>query len=105
MNKILIILLSIVVVSCQYQENKPANISQEQQIAKPPKIPLMGWASWNSFRVDINEEIVMANADAMISSGLKDAGYTYILILMMAILVAVMKREIYWFIPGGFQMA
>nr|NQU93680.1 glycoside hydrolase family 27 protein [Bacteroidota bacterium] len=78
MNKIIILLLSIVVISCQYQENKPANTSQEQQIAKPPKTPIMGWASWNSFRININEEIIMAQADAMVSSGLKDAGYTYI---------------------------
>ena len=78
MKKTIIILLCILIISCQYQKNNPANTTYEQQTAKPPKTPLMGWASWNSFRVDINEEIVMANADAMISSGLKDAGYSYI---------------------------
>ena len=69
MKKTIIFLLSILVISCQYQENNPASKTQEQQVAKPLKTPLMGWASWNSFRVNINEEIVMANANAMISSG------------------------------------
>lgn len=40
--------------------------------------PIMGWASWNNFRININEEIIKAQADAMISSGMKEAGYTYI---------------------------
>jgi len=42
------------------------------------KTPIMGWASWNNYRIHINEEIIMAQADALVSSGLKDAGYSYI---------------------------
>jgi hypothetical protein len=38
----------------------------------------MGWASWNNFRVEINEDIIKAQADAMISSGLNEAGYNFI---------------------------
>lgn len=78
MKKIIVVLLSIVVLSCNYQNNKLLNTAQDQQIAKHPKVPLMGWASWNSFRVEINEEIIKANADAMISLGLKNAGYSFI---------------------------
>ena len=38
----------------------------------------MGWASWNNYRVNINEEIIRSQADAMVSTGIKDAGYSYV---------------------------
>ncbi|HET7540873.1 MAG TPA: glycoside hydrolase family 27 protein [Polyangiaceae bacterium] len=38
----------------------------------------MGWASWNSFAAKINASVIKAQADAMVSSGLKDAGYQYV---------------------------
>lgn len=40
--------------------------------------PIMGWASWNNYRVNINEEIIKSQADAMVARGLKDAGYSFI---------------------------
>ncbi|AYD46356.1 glycoside hydrolase family 27 protein [Arachidicoccus soli] len=40
--------------------------------------PMMGWASWNNFRIHINEDIIKSQANAMISTGLKAAGYAYI---------------------------
>ena len=40
--------------------------------------PQMGWSSWNNFQGNINEDIIKSIADAMVASGLKDAGYTYI---------------------------
>ncbi len=42
------------------------------------KTPLMGWASWNQFGVQINEKLIQAQADAMVSSGLANAGFQYI---------------------------
>ena len=42
--------------------------------------PPMGWNSWNRFNCDINEQIIRDAADAMVSSGMKDAGYKYIVI-------------------------
>ena len=42
--------------------------------------PPMGWNSWNKFGCNINEKIVRAEADAMVSSGLRDVGYRYIVI-------------------------
>ena len=47
-----------------------------RQIPVPP--PPMGWSSWNSFSNTINSEIAMAQARAMVSNGMKDAGYQYI---------------------------
>ena len=40
--------------------------------------PQMGWSSWNKFQCNIDEDIIKSIADAMVSSGLKDAGYTYV---------------------------
>ncbi|MBN2716567.1 MAG: glycoside hydrolase family 27 protein [Deltaproteobacteria bacterium] len=38
----------------------------------------MGWNSWNVFHENINEAQIKEIADAMVSSGMKDAGYEYI---------------------------
>lgn len=40
--------------------------------------PTMGWSSWNTFSVNISEDIIKGQADAMVSQGLKDVGYEYI---------------------------
>jgi alpha-galactosidase len=42
--------------------------------------PPMGWNSWNRFECEINEQVVREAADAMVSSGMKNAGYEYIVI-------------------------
>ncbi len=42
--------------------------------------PPMGWNSWNTFASNINEVVVRETADAMVKSGMRDAGYTYIVI-------------------------
>jgi alpha-galactosidase len=40
--------------------------------------PPMGWNSWNYFSCDVSESLLRQAADAMVSSGMKDAGYVYI---------------------------
>ncbi|GHO70698.1 hypothetical protein KSC_095900 [Ktedonobacter sp. SOSP1-52] len=40
--------------------------------------PPMGWNSWNKFGCNISESLIKQQADAMVSSGLKAAGYQYI---------------------------
>ena len=40
--------------------------------------PAMGWASWNSFAAKIDYNVIKAQADALVSAGLKDAGYSYV---------------------------
>lgn len=42
--------------------------------------PPMGWNSWNKFNCDISEEVIRQVADAMVSNGMKDAGYEYVVI-------------------------
>ncbi|HRX94351.1 MAG TPA: glycoside hydrolase family 27 protein [Chitinophagaceae bacterium] len=42
--------------------------------------PPMGWNSWNTFATNINAKLVMEIADDMVKSGMKDAGYSYIVL-------------------------
>lgn len=42
------------------------------------KTPPMGWNSWNKFRTDISDKTVREIADALVASGMRDAGYLYI---------------------------
>jgi len=41
-------------------------------------VPPMGWNSWNNFKETIDDRTVRGIADAMVSSGMRDAGYTYL---------------------------
>ncbi|HEV2304526.1 MAG TPA: glycoside hydrolase family 27 protein, partial [Candidatus Acidoferrales bacterium] len=50
-----------------------------QQTGLAP-VPPMGWNSWNHFAGRIDDQIVRQQADAMVSSGMKAAGYQYIVI-------------------------
>ncbi|MCM4166541.1 Alpha-galactosidase A [Arenibacter antarcticus] len=74
--------LSLVLIACGSQQkgvsqhqNKIKQIQGEETSFQPP---MMGWASWNNYRVNINEQIIRSQADAMVSTGLKDVGYSYI---------------------------
>ena len=40
----------------------------------------MGWNSWNTFGENINEDLIKETADAMVDTGLLDAGYNYLVI-------------------------
>ncbi len=41
-------------------------------------LPPMGWSSWNSFSNTVDSTVIMAQAKAMVSTGLHEAGYQYI---------------------------
>src|SRR5664279_4627397 len=69
MKKIIVLLL--IVVSANIYSQKFKNLA-----LTPP----MGWNSWNKFACNINEKIIRDVADAMVSSGMKDCGYQYIII-------------------------
>jgi alpha-galactosidase len=49
--------------------------AQSPQLAATPP---MGWNSWNHFAGKVDDAGVRAAADAMVSSGMRDAGYVYI---------------------------
>jgi alpha-galactosidase len=42
--------------------------------------PPMGWNSWNKFACNVSEDLIKGMADAMVKSGMKDAGYQYVVI-------------------------
>ena len=42
------------------------------------RTPPMGWNSWNCYGAGITADKMKATADFFVSSGLKDAGYTYV---------------------------
>ncbi len=53
-----------------------ANGQKKMLAATPP----MGWNSWNKFGCNVSEQLIKQTADIMVSSGMKDAGYEYIII-------------------------
>lgn len=42
--------------------------------------PPMGWNSWNTFGANINEGLIREMADALVRTGLKEAGYEYVIL-------------------------
>jgi alpha-galactosidase len=44
------------------------------------KTPPMGWNSWNKFGCNVSADLIRGMADAIVSTGLKDAGYEYVVI-------------------------
>jgi alpha-galactosidase len=54
-----------------------ATAQKYEQLAKTPP---MGWNSWNKYGCNVSETLIMGMADAMVSSGMKDAGYEYVVI-------------------------
>ena len=53
---------------------------QESVSAKLALTPPMGWNSWNKFACNVSEDMIREMADAMVKSGMKDAGYQYVVI-------------------------
>lgn len=69
-NKVVVIVILLII----------SEIGSSQKSGSVALTPPMGWNSWNCFRFDINEEKIKSIADAMVSSGMKDVGYEYIII-------------------------
>jgi alpha-galactosidase len=42
------------------------------------RTPPMGWNSWNCFHLDISDAMIREIADAMVETGMRDAGYVYL---------------------------
>jgi alpha-galactosidase len=51
-----------------------------QKFDQLAKTPPMGWNSWNKFACNVSEKLIMQMADEMVSSGMQDAGYEYVVI-------------------------
>ncbi len=44
------------------------------------RTPPLGWNSWNKFACNVSEDLIKGAADSVVSSGMKDAGYQYVVI-------------------------
>ncbi len=65
--------LCVVVVSCVIFV--PLLSAQQARFAATPP---MGWNSWNHYGCNVSDALIREQADAMVSSGLKAAGYQYV---------------------------
>ncbi|HEY1464956.1 MAG TPA: glycoside hydrolase family 27 protein [Terriglobales bacterium] len=68
----------LLVGSSLAQSAQPA--SSEFDLAKLSPTPPMGWNSWNKFACNVNEQLLRDMTDTMVQSGMKDAGYKYVVI-------------------------
>jgi alpha-galactosidase len=58
----------------------PAHLDPNRTANGLALTPPMGWNSWNRFGCNVNEATVRSVAEAMVSSGMRDAGYQYVVI-------------------------
>ncbi|RYD26923.1 MAG: glycoside hydrolase family 27 protein [Lysobacteraceae bacterium] len=42
--------------------------------------PPMGWNSWNKFGCNVSEQTIRSATDAIVSTGMRDAGYSYVVV-------------------------
>lgn len=54
---------------------QPVSAQKWEGLANTPQ---MGWSTWNKFQGNINETVIKEMADAMVETGLRDAGYVYL---------------------------
>lgn len=66
--------LGLLVIRCGIESNNFGG--HDEGLLK--RTPVMGWASWNNYRIHINEEIIKSQVDAMVELGLTEAGYGFI---------------------------
>jgi alpha-galactosidase len=64
----------VTLVGCLFSLTLLASAQSSTLAATPP----MGWNSWNHFHSKVDDATVRAQADAMVSSGMRDAGYMYV---------------------------
>ena len=55
-----------------------APAARAQKFDALAKTPPMGWNSWNKFACNVSERLVREAADAMVATGMRDAGYQYL---------------------------
>jgi hypothetical protein len=67
-------ILALIAVSC----GGPSLLAQGPPNSIVIPLPPMGWSSWNSFSNTVDSAVVVRQARAMASSGMKAAGYEYI---------------------------
>ena len=77
------IIAAVVALATTFALASPALADRQREApaavnAGPAATPPMGWNDWYTFFCDVNEKLVEQTADAMVSSGMRDAGYDYV---------------------------
>src|SRR5215469_14116110 len=71
----------IIRVACCFFVLGAVALGQESAVSKGLALtPPMGWNTWNKFACNVSDELVRGMADALVKSGMKDAGYQYVVI-------------------------
>lgn len=78
----LALVFSLLIMLCSAQPQTSQMREQATGLAwmDLAKTPPMGWNSWNKFGCDVSDKLIRETVDAMISTGMKDAGYQYVVI-------------------------
>lgn len=69
---------NIVITQDGVKESYPVKVIVSSTLQQPT--PFMGWLSWNVVEGNISEGVIRTVADAMVSTGLADVGYRYLVI-------------------------
>ncbi len=78
MKRIFFIIPLILLSACATKKPVVAHSAPGQKFNQLALTPQMGWNSWNKFADKVNEQLIRETADAMVASGMKDAGYQYV---------------------------
>ncbi|MET8853877.1 ricin-type beta-trefoil lectin domain protein [Amycolatopsis sp. NPDC004625] len=73
-------LLAAIAAALSLSVAAPAGPAAVAAPGSPALTPPLGWNSWNSFGCNVSETSVRQAADAMVSSGMRDAGYQYVVV-------------------------
>jgi alpha-galactosidase len=75
-SKLIIVITSLLLFTAIATAQDAAQAPSANLALTPP----MGWNTWNKFGCNVSDELIRGAADAMVKSGMKDAGYQYIVI-------------------------
>jgi alpha-galactosidase len=68
-------MIKVSLVAALWSCSWPAFAQKFEGLARTPQL---GWNSWNKFGCNVSEQLIRETADAMVASGMKDAGYQYV---------------------------
>lgn len=77
MRRVFFFIAVVVMMATSAFAQQPTATTERGKLAPTPP---MGWMTWNMFKGDISEQLIKEIADAMVESGLRDAGYKYVFI-------------------------
>lgn len=67
-------------MSLQHIDGEVNSKASETEDIMVKLTPPLGWNSWNTYGENINEQLIMETADAMVEQGLLEKGYEYLVI-------------------------